>query len=281
MTCASTYSHHVTPLINAKGTTAWDTPVEPKRVPIPKNGVDYYKKVVLALIVRSKELPLRVSLETINRALISITRRLNPHTSTIKFSHLPFLKIQNPSFNPFARETAKIIAVDVVGIDVNASCLKSFLTAGGMGAALLKIPDLLYSILTALIEEVGKQFEIGISVKIRLLDKLKDIEALVRKLITPMRLRERAIWEYNYNIDAAMIVTAAKKNLSVFQSELEDFIYILGLTDIECLLDLTKVVDKRLGIPYVKLRARKRARVKEDRGKSKENSAIKAAAKKA
>ncbi|XTI83860.1 hypothetical protein V2W45_1478561 [Cenococcum geophilum] len=269
MTCASTYSHHVTPLINAKGTTAWDTPVEPKRVPIPKNGVDYYKKVVLALIVRSKELPL------------SITRRLNPHTSTIKFSHLPFLKIQNPSFNPFARETAKIIAVDVVGIDVNASCLKSFLTAGGMGAALLKIPDLLYSILTALIEEVGKQFEIGISVKIRLLDKLKDIEALVRKLITPMRLRERAIWEYNYNIDAAMIVTAAKKNLSVFQSELEDFIYILGLTDIECLLDLTKVVDKRLGIPYVKLRARKRARVKEDRGKSKENSAIKAAAKKA
>ena len=77
-----------------------------------------------------------------------------------------------------------------------------------MGAALLKTPDLLCSILTALVEEVGKQFEIGISVKIRLLDKPEDTEALVRKLVatgiigltihcrtTPMRPRERAIRE--------------------------------------------------------------------------------------
>ena len=34
--------------------------VEPKRVPIPKNGVDYRGKVVLAPMVRSGELPSRL-----------------------------------------------------------------------------------------------------------------------------------------------------------------------------------------------------------------------------
>lgn len=33
---------------------------EPKRVPIPKNGVDYRGKVVLAPMVRSGELPSRL-----------------------------------------------------------------------------------------------------------------------------------------------------------------------------------------------------------------------------
>lgn len=35
-------------------------PAEPKRVPIPKNGVDYRGKVVLAPMVRSGELPSRL-----------------------------------------------------------------------------------------------------------------------------------------------------------------------------------------------------------------------------
>lgn len=33
---------------------------EPKRVPIPKNGVDYRGKIVLAPMVRSGELPSRL-----------------------------------------------------------------------------------------------------------------------------------------------------------------------------------------------------------------------------
>jgi tRNA-dihydrouridine synthase 2 len=99
-----------------------------------------------------------------------------------------------------------MVAADVAGIDVNAGCPKPFSTSGGMGAALLKTPDLLCSILRALVEEVGKVYEIGISVKIRILDKPEDTEALVRKLVatgitgltvhcrtTPMRPRERAI----------------------------------------------------------------------------------------
>lgn len=173
--------------------------------------------------------------ETIDRAMIGTTRRLNPHTSTIEFSRLPTSKIKNPSLDPSNRESviyrihpelekgkliyqigtanpetavqaAKIVAADVSGIDVNAGCPKPFSTAGGMGAALLKTPDLLCSILTKLVEEVGKVYEIGISVKIRILDKPEDTEALVRKLVatgitgltvhcrtTPMRPRERAI----------------------------------------------------------------------------------------
>ncbi|KAF2270736.1 FMN-linked oxidoreductase [Lojkania enalia] len=218
----------------------------PKRVPIPKNGVDYRDKVVLAPMVRSGELPSRLLAlkygadlvwgpETIDRAIIGTTRRLNPHTSTIEFSRLPTSKIKNPTLDPENRESviyrihpdfekgrliyqvgtanpdlavqaAKMVAPDVAGIDVNAGCPKPFSTAGGMGAALLKTPDLLCSILTKLVEEIGKVYEIGISVKIRILDKPEDTAALVKRLAatgitgltvhcrtTPMRPRERAI----------------------------------------------------------------------------------------
>ncbi|KAH7357343.1 hypothetical protein BKA66DRAFT_428226 [Pyrenochaeta sp. MPI-SDFR-AT-0127] len=219
---------------------------EPARVPIPKNGVDYRGKVVLAPMVRSGELPSRLLAlkygadlvwgpETIDRAIIGTTRRLNPHTSTLEFSRLPTSKIRNPTLDPHNRESviyrihpelekgkliyqmgtanpelavqaAKIVAADVAGIDVNSGCPKPFSTSGGMGAALLKTPDLLCNILTSLVEEVGKPYEIGISVKIRILDLPEDTEALVKRLVrtgitgltvhcrtTPMRPRERAI----------------------------------------------------------------------------------------
>lgn len=173
--------------------------------------------------------------ETIDRALIGTTRHVNPNTNTIEFSRLPTSKIKNPTLDPDMRESviyrihpelekgkliyqigsanpelavqaAKLVAPDVAGIDLNSGCPKPFSTAGGMGAALLKTPDLLCSILTSLVEEVGKPFEIGISVKIRILDKPEDTEILVRRLVktgitgltvhcrtTPMRPRERAI----------------------------------------------------------------------------------------
>ncbi|KAF2132973.1 FMN-linked oxidoreductase [Dothidotthia symphoricarpi CBS 119687] len=219
---------------------------EPARVPIPKNGVDYRGTVVLAPMVRSGELPSRLLAlkygadlvwgpETIDRAIIGTTRRLNPRTSTLEFSRLPTSKIQDPTLDPEKRESiiyrihpelekgkliyqmgtanpelavqaAKIVAGDVAGIDVNSGCPKPFSTAGGMGAALLKTPDLLCDILTSLVEEVGKPYEIGISVKIRILDKPEETEVLVKRLVrtgitgltvhcrtTPMRPRERAI----------------------------------------------------------------------------------------
>ena len=75
-----------------------------------------------------------------------------------------------------------------------------------MGAALLKNPDNLAAILTALVEEVGKPNDVPISVKIRILDTKDETLALVRRLCTtgiarltvhcrttPMRPRERAV----------------------------------------------------------------------------------------
>ena len=54
----------------------------------------------------------------------------------------------------------------------------------GMGAALLKNPDNLAAILTALVEEVGKPNNVPISVKIRILDTKDETLALVRRLCT-------------------------------------------------------------------------------------------------
>ncbi|MCJ1402590.1 hypothetical protein MMC11_005810 [Xylographa trunciseda] len=216
----------------------------PKRVPIPKNGVDYRGKVVLAPMVRSGELPSRLLAlkygadlvwgpETVDKSMIGTNKKFNPLTSTIDFTRFPSngsrpapidqkesviyklhptkehgrLIFQLGTSSPtIAVEAAKLVAGDVAGIDVNAGCPKPFSTIGGMGAALLQTPELLASILEALVKEVGEVYEIGISVKIRLLETPEKTEALVKRLCqtgitgltvhcrtTPMRPRERAI----------------------------------------------------------------------------------------
>ena len=216
----------------------------PKRVPIPKNGVDNRGKVVLAPMVRSGELPSRLLAlkygadlvwgpETIDRAMIGTTRKVNAQAHTVDFTRFPSnsaqvtpvdlkesviyrihpereskrLIYQIGTASPtLAVEAARMVAGDVAGIDVNAGCPKPFSTSGGMGAALLQTPELLASILEALVNEIGKSYEIGISAKIRLLETPEKTEALVRRLCqtgitgltvhcrtTPMRPRERAI----------------------------------------------------------------------------------------
>jgi tRNA-dihydrouridine synthase 2 len=173
--------------------------------------------------------------ETIDRSMIGTTRRINPRTNTIEFSRLSSNGVKNPALNPEQRESiiyrihpelergkliyqigtadpetavqaAKVVAGDVAGIDVNAGCPKPFSTSGGMGAALLRTPDKLCAILEALVKEIGQVYEIGVSVKIRILQTPEQTEALVRRLVatgitgltvhcrtTPMRPRERAI----------------------------------------------------------------------------------------
>ncbi|KAL3432294.1 hypothetical protein BDV09DRAFT_133446 [Aspergillus tetrazonus] len=214
----------------------------PKRVPIPANGVDYRGKVVLAPMVRSGELPSRLLAlkygadlcwgpETIDRAMIGTTRRVNPRNGCIEFTRMPSnsvnkedakesviyrldpvrekgkLIFQMGTANPeLAVQAGKLVAADVNGIDVNSGCPKPFSTSGGMGAALLRTPDKLVSILEALVKEVGEPYQIGISVKIRLLETPELTESLVSRLVrtgitgltihcrtTPMRPRERAI----------------------------------------------------------------------------------------
>ncbi|RPA86933.1 FMN-linked oxidoreductase [Ascobolus immersus RN42] len=109
--------------------------------------------------------------------------------------------------NPeLAVEAAKIVAGDVAGIDLNSGCPKHFSVHSGMGAALLRTPDLLTEILRQLVTQVGSPFNIPISVKIRLLEDTEKTLELVRRLTqtgishltihcrtTPMRPRERAI----------------------------------------------------------------------------------------
>ena len=232
-----------------------------KKVPIPRRGVDYRGKIVLAPMVRSGELPSRLLAlhygadlvwgvyaplpsvrvqsadssspgpETVDRSMIGTTRRINPHTNCIEWSR----KNNNPQSPEHHKENviyrihpgledaklvfqigtadpdravdaARTVAADVAGIDVNAGCPKPFSTSGGMGAALLRTPDKLCAILEALVARVAPEFEIGISVKIRLLETAAETEALVRRLVatgitgltvhcrtTPMRPRERAI----------------------------------------------------------------------------------------
>ncbi|TVY25000.1 tRNA-dihydrouridine(20) synthase [NAD(P)+], partial [Lachnellula hyalina] len=217
-----------------------------KRVPIPPKGVDYRGKIVLAPMVRSGELPSRLLAlhygadlvwgpETVDRSLIGTTRRVNEALNTIDFTRFASNGAKDPrkdqkesliyrlhperegsrlifqigtSDPERAVQAARMVAGDVAGIDVNAGCPKPFSTHGGMGAMLLQTPDKLVSILEALVKEVVPEFQIGISVKIRLLETPELTEVLVRKLCatgitgltihcrtTPMRPRERALRE--------------------------------------------------------------------------------------
>ncbi|KAI0404937.1 dihydrouridine synthase [Xylaria palmicola] len=216
---------------------------ELKRVPIPRRGVDYRGKIVLAPMVRSGELPSRLLAlqygadlvwgpETVDRSMIGTTRRYNPAAGTIDWTRMPSQGTRPPSENKesliyrihpekeagklifqigtsnpeYAVQAARLVAADVAGIDVNAGCPKPFSTHDGMGAALLKTPDKLCAILEALVANIVPEFEIGISVKIRILETAEMTEALVRRLVatgitgltvhcrtTPMRPRERAI----------------------------------------------------------------------------------------
>ncbi|TRX98214.1 hypothetical protein FHL15_000859 [Xylaria flabelliformis] len=218
---------------------------ELKKVPIPRRGVDYRGKIVLAPMVRSGELPSRLLAlhygadlvwgpETVDRSMIGTTRRYNSESGTIDWTRKPSqgskippgaevkdsiiyrihpekeagkLIFQIGTSNPdLAVQAARLVAADVAGIDVNAGCPKPFSTHDGMGAALLKTPDKLCAILEALVANIVPEFEIGISVKIRILETAELTETLVRRLVatgitgltvhcrtTPMRPRERAI----------------------------------------------------------------------------------------
>ncbi|KAL7628209.1 tRNA-dihydrouridine synthase 2 [Parahypoxylon ruwenzoriense] len=217
---------------------------ELKKVPIPRNGVDYRGKVVLAPMVRSGELPSRLTAlhygadlvwgpETVDKSMIGTTRRFDPETKLIEWTRKPSRGSKNPpadakdsviyrlhsekeagklifqmgTSNPdLAVQAARLVAADVVGIDVNAGCPKPFSTHDGMGAALLRTPDKLCAILEALVQNITPEFQIGISVKIRILETAEQTEVLVRRLVatgitgltvhcrtTPMRPRERAI----------------------------------------------------------------------------------------
>lgn len=69
---------------------------------------------------------------------------------------------------------------DVAGVDLNMGCPEPFSISGGMGAALLKKPEISYEIVKALREFVPRS--VLVSCKIRLLDTAKETIDLVRVL---------------------------------------------------------------------------------------------------
>lgn len=77
--------------------------------------------------------------------------------------------------------TARLVANDVAGIDVNMGCPKPFSLKGGMGAALLRAPDTAHAILTALVASLPNT---PITCKIRLLGTEEETLALVRRLVS-------------------------------------------------------------------------------------------------
>ncbi|KAK4700769.1 tRNA-dihydrouridine synthase 2, partial [Phenoliferia sp. Uapishka_3] len=130
--------------------------------------------------------------EIVDKAIIGATREVDPRTGTIKFTkkgrsifechplEKPRLIFQLGSADPdLAVEAAKIVQADVAGIGLNCGCPKPFSLSGGMGAALLKVPDKLCSILRALVKETT----VPIDVKIRLLPEQATTLELVSQLI--------------------------------------------------------------------------------------------------
>ncbi|KAI5957918.1 dus2 [Candida margitis] len=208
--------------------------------------IDYTNKVCLAPMVRSGELPIRLlslkygcdlvwSPELIDKKLISTTRVENTHLGTIDYiaknnnhnskkssNHETVVFRKHPnetgklilqlgtSDPDLAVEAAAKVVQDVDGIDLNCGCPKSFSTHSGMGAELLKTPDLLCSILTNLVTKVGKPNNKPISCKIRLLPNYEASHSLVKQICestgianltihcrTPiMRNRQDPIWNY-------------------------------------------------------------------------------------
>ncbi|KAH7646116.1 trna-dihydrouridine synthase [Dermatophagoides farinae] len=71
---------------------------------------------------------------------------------------------------------AQMVEDDVAGIDINMGCPKSFSIKGGMGAALLKKPDLVQNIIRSLKAKIRKP----ISCKIRVFDSLDSTLNLLK-----------------------------------------------------------------------------------------------------
>ncbi|CCE63007.1 hypothetical protein TPHA_0D03720 [Tetrapisispora phaffii CBS 4417] len=240
--------------------------------------VSYAGKLVLAPMVRAGELPTRLlsiqhgadlvwSPEIIDKKLIQCQRNINDKLNTIDFiipsnpnaAHnankppvLVFrtypkiekgkLIFQMGTASPnLAVEAALKVIQDVDGIDVNAGCPKHFSIHSGMGAALLKTPEKLCSILTELVAKVGKPYNKPISVKIRILDNESSTLGLVKSLCktgianltvhcrtTPMRNREAPIRDYIPEIykicafnNVSLIMNGAISNRKEFAEILE------------------------------------------------------------
>lgn len=161
----------------------------------------FANKVILAPMVRANSLPFRLlclnmgadlvyTEELIDYRLSECRRLENKALGTIDFvdnrgevlfrtclSEKDRVVLQLGSNNPErALKAAKLVCKDVLAIDFNFGCPKSFSLSGGMGAALLEKPDLIEALLTTCVEHLN----IPVTCKMRILPNLDDTLKLVR-----------------------------------------------------------------------------------------------------
>lgn len=163
--------------------------------------MDYEDKLILAPMVRVGTLPFRLlaaesgaditySEELVALKLMKAVRVVNDAKRTIDFiapdKSIVYQTSQDDTNNiaqlgaanaTTALAAASVISKDVAGIDLNCGCPKHFSLQGGMGAALLKTPEVIEDILSTL----SRNLENPVTVKIRLLEKDADTVEIIRR----------------------------------------------------------------------------------------------------
>lgn len=194
-------------------------------------GLDYGGKNVLAPMVRVGATPMRLlalemgadivyTEETVDKRLAHCRRVENAALGTVDFvdgNGHPVLRtcaeeresvvLQLGTASPDTAVPAALLACrDVAAVDVNMGCPKAFSLKGGMGANLLRTPDVACDILKGLRRALPA--ECGLSCKIRLLETPEQTVELARRLemcgidamgvhgrFVPQRPREPAHWD--------------------------------------------------------------------------------------
>eukprot|EP00730_Choanoeca_flexa_P006273 TRINITY_DN12123_c1_g2_i4.p1 TRINITY_DN12123_c1_g2~~TRINITY_DN12123_c1_g2_i4.p1 ORF type:complete len:535 (+),score=140.00 TRINITY_DN12123_c1_g2_i4:145-1605(+) len=207
-------------------------------------ALSYSNKMMLAPMVRGGTLPTRLLAlkygahvvygeELIDYRMLDCERIVNPVLDTIDFvskqdhsvafrtcaAEKAAVVFQMGTSDPDrAVQVAKLVEEDVAGIDVNMGCPKPFSIKGGMGAALLKEPELATAIMAALVKACKKP----VTCKIRVLPTLEDTMSLAKRLeatgikalgihgrVTTQRPRE-PVSEYQHGI-----IKAVAKELTI------------------------------------------------------------------
>ncbi|VVU95609.1 Dihydrouridine synthase (Dus) [seawater metagenome] len=175
-----------------------------------KNNWEYKNDIILAPMVRMGTLPMRLlslkygatmvySPEYIDKCIIHCQRKISDENiikyyapsgkeifSTVKDEPLAFqLGTSNAGL---AVKAIDVVYQDIQAIDVNMGCPLPYSTKGGMGAALLKKPELIVDILKTL----KRNFNKPVTCKIRLLDDIADSIKLV-KIIESCNINALAI----------------------------------------------------------------------------------------
>ncbi|KAI4328090.1 hypothetical protein L6164_020477 [Bauhinia variegata] len=203
--------------------------------------MEYDNKLVLAPMVRVGTLPFRLLAaqygaditygeEIIDHRLVKCERRINELLGSTDFVEKG---TESVVFRTCSQEknrvvcqlgtsdavraltAAQLVCKDVAAVDINMGCPKSFSISGGMGAALLKKPELIQDILTTL----RRNLDTPVTCKIRLLQSSNDTVELARRIEktgvsalavhgrkVPDRPRDPAKWSEIADVVAALSI---------------------------------------------------------------------------